>query len=98
MKAAQFDELVASVWEGAAILRGQRAPARAFGTGAPDVKAIRQSLRQSQSEFASSLGVSVRTVQNWEQGRRAPRGPAKVLLMVAAKHPEAVWDVVRPGP
>jgi len=95
MKAAQFNELVASVREGAAILRGQRAPARAFGAGAPDVKAIRQSVRHSQSEFAAALGVSVRTVQNWEQGRRAPRGPAKVLLLVAAKHPEAVWDVVR---
>jgi putative transcriptional regulator len=94
MKAEQFDELVASVREGAAILRGQRAPARAFDTGAPDVKAIRQSFHQTQSEFAAALGVSVRTVQDWEQGRRAPQGPAKVLLLVAAKHPEAVRDVV----
>ncbi|MBI1880223.1 MAG: hypothetical protein HYR94_18715 [Chloroflexi bacterium] len=39
----------------------------------------------------------MKTLQNWEQGRRIPRGPARILLEVAAKHPEAVWDVVRPA-
>jgi len=43
------------------------------------------------------LGISVKTLRNWEQGRRRPEGPARVLLQVAARHPEAVWDVVRPG-
>ena len=42
------------------------------------------------------LGISKGTLQNWEQGRRQPQGPARVLLQVAAKHPEAVWDVVKP--
>jgi putative transcriptional regulator len=42
------------------------------------------------------IGISVRTLQNWEQGRRSPYGAARVLLQVAAKHPEAVWDVVEP--
>jgi len=41
------------------------------------------------------LGISVRTLSNWEQGRRVPEGPAMVLLRVADKHPEAVLDVVR---
>ena len=41
------------------------------------------------------LGISVRTLRNWEQGRRVPEGPARVLLQVAAKHPAAVLDVVQ---
>ena len=40
------------------------------------------------------MGVSVRTLQNWEQGRRVPDGPARVLLQVAARHPQAVLDTV----
>jgi len=42
------------------------------------------------------LGISVRTLENWEQKRRVPKGPASVLLKVAEAHPEAVWDVVKP--
>lgn len=42
------------------------------------------------------LGISKGTLQNWEHGRRQPQGPARVLLQVAAKNPEAVWDVVKP--
>ena len=49
----------------------------------------------SQEQFAALLGISVRTLRNWEQGRRVPEGPARVLLQVAAKHPEAVLDVVQ---
>jgi hypothetical protein len=52
----------------------------------------------SQSEFAALLGISVATLRNWEQGRRTPEGPARILLQVAAKHPDAVWDVVQPVP
>ncbi len=44
----------------------------------------------SQSEFAQLLGVSVRTLQDWEQGRREPSGAAKTLLKIAARNPEAV--------
>lgn len=42
----------------------------------------------SQAEFARRIGVSVRTVQEWEQGRKAPSGPARALLRITAKHPE----------
>ena len=97
MKAELFDELVASVREGGAILRGEKAPARAFVVDGPDVMQIRAQYGLSQGEFAAMLGLSVGTLRNWEQGRRAPQGPARVLLQVAAKHPEAVWDVVRAG-
>jgi putative transcriptional regulator len=92
-----FSELVASVREGGAILRGEAAPMRAFVVDGPNVKRIRASFQLSQNEFAALLGISVKTLRNWEQGRRAPEGPARVLLQVAAKHPDAVWDVVRPA-
>lgn len=91
-----FTELVASVREGGAILRGEQEPARRFEISAPDVKQIRERYELSQSEFAALLGVSIKTLQNWEQGRRSPHGAARVLLHVADKHPDAVWDVVQP--
>jgi putative transcriptional regulator len=90
-----FEELVASVREGGAILRGEVAPACKFAIAGPDVKRIRANYKLSQDEFAALIGISVATLRNWEQGRRTPEGPARILLQVAAKHPEAVWDVVR---
>jgi putative transcriptional regulator len=94
MKEELFNELVASVREGGAILRGETAPSRKFVFEAPDVKAARANLNLTQQEFASLLGISVRTLQNWEQNRRTPHGPARVLLHVAIRHPEALLDVV----
>ncbi len=97
MKDELFDELVASVREGGSILRGETAPTRAFVVDGPNVKRIRANYQLSQNEFAALLGISVKTLRNWEQGRRTPEGPARVLLQVAARHPDAVWDVVRPA-
>ena len=91
-----FDELLESVREGGAILRGEKEASRRFVVESPDVRNIRERYKLSQSEFAAFLGISVKTVQNWEQGRRNPRGTARVLLQVAAKHPDVVWDVVEP--
>ncbi len=96
MKDELFDELVESVREGGAILRGEVSPSRAFKVDGPNVKRIRSGYKLSQRDFAALLGISVRTLQNWEQGRRKPEGTARVLLQVADKHPDAVWDVVRP--
>ena len=59
----------------------------------PSVSAIRESTALSQKQFAQLLGVSVRTLQEWEQGRRAPSGAARTLLRIAAKNPRAVLDV-----
>ena len=95
MNEDMFAELVESVREGAAILRGEAEPSRVFAVEGPDVKHIRASYNLTQGEFAAMLGISVDTLQNWEQGRRSPQGPARVLLQVAERHPEAVWDVVR---
>lgn len=96
MKEELFDELAASVREGGAILRGEWEPSREFAVEGPDIKRIRAQYQLSQSQFAALLGISVGTLRNWEQGRRRPEGPARVLLQVASRHPEAVWDVVRP--
>ena len=92
-----FAELLESVREGGAILRGEKEASRKFVIPPPDVKQIREGYKLSQSEFAVLLGVSIKTLQNWEQGRRTPHGPARVLLQVAARHPKAVWDVVAPS-
>jgi len=92
-----FDQLIASVRQGGAILRGETAASRAFVVDGPNVKRLRATYRLSQDGFAALLGISVKTLRNWEQGRRIPEGPARVLLQVAARHPEAVWDVVRPS-
>jgi putative transcriptional regulator len=59
----------------------------------PDVAMIREKTGLSQSRFASLLGVSVRTLQDWEQGRRSPSGAARTLLLVVAKNPRALLDV-----
>lgn len=55
-----------------------------------DVRAIRERMNLSQSGFAALLGVSLRTLQDWEQGRRKPTGPAYALLRIAIRHPEAL--------
>ncbi|MDO9128723.1 MAG: NadS family protein [Anaerolineales bacterium] len=95
MKDELFQELLASVREGGAILRGEITPARKFAMDKMDVKHIRETYHLSQGQFASLLGISINTLRNWEQGRRSPEGAARVLLQVVARHPDAVWDVVR---
>ena len=55
-----------------------------------DVRAIRYKLKQSQADFAAMLGVTVTTLQGWEDGRHHPDGPAEALLRVAAKNPKMV--------
>lgn len=94
MNETLFEELLESVREGAAILQGKQQPSRRFEFEQPDVKGIREQYKLTQVEFAQLIGISLKTLQNWEQGRRTPQGPARVLLQVAEKHPDAVWDVV----
>ena len=96
MKDEAFQELLASVREGGAILRGEKKPARALEVPEPDVAELRGQLGLSQSKFAALIGISVRTLQEWEQGRRHPRGPARVLLRVASVNPKAIVEAVHP--
>lgn len=58
-----------------------------------DLVKVRGRLGVSQSKFAAILGISTDTLQNWEQGRREPTGPAKVLLKIALKHPRLLLEV-----
>jgi putative transcriptional regulator len=90
VKKAHFEKLVSSVRQAGRIRRGELKPSREFRFAPTDVKAIRARLGKSQSQFALMIGVSVSTLQNWEQGRRRPEGPAQALLRVAAAAPEVV--------
>jgi putative transcriptional regulator len=98
MKNELFNELMESVRQGGAILRGEMEPSRTFevisGEETPDVVVVREKLGLSQPKMAALMGISVGTLRNWEQGRRKPEGPARTLLRVASKHPEAVLDSV----
>jgi putative transcriptional regulator len=97
VKDSDFQQLLASVKEAGRIKRGELEPARKFEVRAEDVKAIRAKLNKSQSEFALMIGVSVSTLQNWEQGRRQPEGPARALLRVASVNPQAVAAALDPS-
>lgn len=90
MKKKDFDNLVAGIREAGRIRRGAAKPSRVTEFAPVNVKAIRRRLGKSQAQFAHMIGVSVATLQNWEQGRRRPEGPARALLRVAATNPEAV--------
>ena len=95
MKEQLFNELMESVTQGGKILKGKMSPSREYDYSTLDVKAIREKYGLSQTKFAKLLGVSPATLRNWEQGRRKPEGPARILLFIADKHPEAVLDTVR---
>ena len=94
MRKELFEELLKSVKQGGAILRGEMRPSRTFKFSQPDVRSIRDHYGLSQPKFADMLGISVSTLRNWEQGRRKPEGAARILLLVAAKYPETILEVV----
>ncbi len=77
-----FNELVESVKEAGAYLRGEAKPSRTFEFPDPEVRVIREKTGLSQDRFAFLIGVKPATLRNWEQGRRKPTGPAKALLRI----------------
>jgi len=89
-----FDELLQSVREGGAILRGRSKTSRRLEIGSSGIRAIRERTSLSQSEFALLIGVSVKTIQNWEQARRQPTGPAAALLRIIAHEPRLAVEAI----
>lgn len=83
-----FQELLESVKQGGEITKGTMAPSRTFQFPETEVRLLRERFGLSQDKFATLVGISVGTLRNWEQGRRKPEGPARVLLTLAWEHPE----------
>ena len=90
-----FDELMASIQEMDGIIKGQKKPTRRFEFPDPEVKAIRERMGVSQDKFAMILGVSKRTVENREQGRRHPTGAARSLLKIVEADPQHALEALR---
>ncbi|MBV8702609.1 MAG: helix-turn-helix domain-containing protein [Acetobacteraceae bacterium] len=89
------EELIASMQEAAAIVRGESEPARVYlPPGSIDVRAIREKLGLSRPAFAERFGLAVAAVRDWEQGLRRPDPAARVLLMVIRRSPEVVAEAV----
>jgi len=94
MKNNDFKELLNSIDQARKIHKGKLKPGRIFKFNPVAVKNIRKKLHVSQSKFAYMIGVSIDTLQNWEQGRRNPEGPALALLKVAETDPETVMKAL----
>jgi putative transcriptional regulator len=73
-------------------------PAKTPAAPLPAVRDLRRRARLTQLEFAARLGVPVETIRNWEQGKRAPRGPARALLAVIAHAPDTVFAALATEP
>lgn len=97
MKDELFRKVEAGGRGGGALLRVERPPSRAFVIEIPDVPGSRDWLDLSQWDLDAMLPKNVKTLRNREQGRRQTEGSARVLLQMAAKHLEAVRDVVCPS-
>jgi putative transcriptional regulator len=94
MRKELFEQLTVSLREAGMIKRGTLKASRVFQVDPKnDLVKIRGQLGLSQSKFATLLGISTDTLQNWEQGRREPTGPAKVLLKIALKNPRLLLEV-----
>ena len=87
MEKTLFNDLLQSLKEAKGIAKGEAKASRRFEATAPDVRAVREQIGLSQSEFARLMRVSIKTLQNWEQHRRSPSGPAAALLKIVATAP-----------
>ena len=89
-----YDKVMAGLGDARGYLKGERDgfAVHEIEVPEPDVAAIRSKTGLSQSAFAKSIGVAVGTLKNWEQRRRRPEGPARVLLALIDKRPSIVQD------
>ena len=85
-----FRKLTSSIEEAIEIKHGKAKALKITKYDSLDIKKVRSKLHYSQSEFAIFMGVSPKTLQNWEQGRREPTGPARTLLRIVEKNPKAI--------
>ncbi|OZB04009.1 MAG: transcriptional regulator [Idiomarina sp. 34-48-12] len=95
MENSTFNELLESVQQMDAIVKGKVQPSRENFVAAVEVKQIRKKTKLSQDKFAQLIGVEVSTLRNWEQGRREPTGPAKILIRAIANDPVHVIKACR---
>ena len=94
MNNEMFNELIESVNEAGQILKGKKKPSRSFEFPELAVKEIREKMGLTQFRFAMLIGVSKRTLENWEQGRRKPTGPANALLRALKADPKHVVEAL----
>jgi len=95
MDKGHFDRLVKGVKEMKRHISGKAVRgARTMRLDAPDVQAIRKAANISQSQFAKLIGVNLRTLQNWEQRRTRPTGPARALLKIVASNPKSAIEAL----
>ena len=96
MAKAAFDKIKAGLEDAIEYARGARTRGKAHQVriDTVDVSALRARLKMSQDRFAAMFGISAATLRNWEQGRRRPEGPARVLLYVIERNPKAVLDAL----
>jgi len=95
MDKQHFDQLVKGVREMKRHMAGKAVRgARASQLEEPDVRAIREAAKVSQSQFAELIGVNLRTLQNWEQRRTKPTGPARALLKIVASNPKSAIEAL----
>lgn len=95
MDKEHFDQLVKAVRQMSRHIAGKVVRgAKTTEFTEPDVRAIREAAKISQSQFARLIGVNLRTLQNWEQRRTRPSGPARVLLKIVASDPKSAIEAL----
>ena len=95
MDKEHFDQLVKAVRQMNRHMSGKVVPGvKTTELVEPDVRAIREAAKISQSQFALLIGVNLRTLQNWEQRRTRPSGPARVLLKIVASDPKSAIEAL----
>ena len=94
MQKSDFNSIIKSLNQAVEIADGQRVAARVSTQQTPDVRAVRKQLNLKRADLAEMLGVSPRTLESWEQGKRKPSGAASVLLRIAMKNPNVVLEAL----
>jgi len=95
MDKANFEQLVKGINDMKRHLAGKRVRGvRTTHVDATDIQSIRKAAKLSQPRFAKLIGVNLRTLQNWEQGRTRPTGPARALLKIVASNPKSAIEAL----